>query len=117
MENKKNIISSPALSERVIAIYDIPIPDAVNILHCDQAVLRFGTYSVDVGSLCYLRRTNGKRRNKNGSYNPRLVDLSSFSEAREKQIKALISYASDLVTNGGDRKSTRLNSSHQKISY
>lgn len=90
-------------SARSISVYEVPMASDIGILHVEQIVLRFGNYGVDVGALCYLRRSQTRRTNSRDASSARLVDLTSFNKVRAKQIESMIQYVSDLVVNGGYR--------------
>lgn len=94
-------------SERPIGVFDIPLAEAVALLRPEEAMLRFGRDCMDVGALCYLRRSDARRKGSNdGRHHPRLVDLGSFDPHRAKQVMTLIYHISALVTEGGYRVQT-----------
>ncbi|WP_145987310.1 hypothetical protein [Cupriavidus taiwanensis] len=70
-------------------------------------MLRFDRDTIDVGALCYLRRSNARRKGRNnGRVTSRQVDPSSFDTDRAQQIAKLIAYFSELITDGGYRMGT-----------
>lgn len=96
----------PAFVDRQVTTYEVPL-GAATILHPEVALLRFDRDNLDVGALCYLRRSNAPRTARNnGRIASRRVDLASFDAERSKQIAKLIAFFSDLVTNGGYRVQT-----------
>lgn len=105
--------SVPAFVEREVTTYDIPL-DGASILHPEFALLCFEGANLDVGALCYLRRSSVPRRGRNnGRVASRLVDLLSFDAERAKQVSKLMAFFSDLTTDGGYRVQTvHSNASH-----
>jgi hypothetical protein len=92
--------------ERVLERYDFPLAQEVNILHPERALLRFGTFTINFGALCYLARSADSRRMGHGRHGSRPVDTCSFSSARAGMIRKVISHLSDEVTHHGIRMST-----------
>lgn len=95
------------------AVYEIrhivvlDVPTSVAIIHPEQIVLRFGTNTIDLGALCFVRRSDKPRKNNNnGLVHPRLVDLTSLDKTRCLQLNSLIGFASEWVASGGYRLET-----------
>ncbi|RAS17031.1 hypothetical protein [Paraburkholderia bryophila] len=106
VSDKEATHRQPIFTERDVSIYDIPL-GAATILRTDTAILRFDRDTLDVGALCYLRRSSAPRRGRNnGRTTSRQVDLSSFDAERATQVSRLISFFSDLITSGGYRAQT-----------
>lgn len=98
--------SPPVFGERLVTPYEIPLGSAI-ISQPETALLRFDRANLDVGALCYLRRSNAPRKGRNnGRIVSRRVDLSSFDAERAKQVARLIVFFSDLVMSGGYRVQT-----------
>lgn len=94
----------PVFSLRGIEVHDVPLNLNVAMLHPENVVLRYGVKTIDIGSLCYLRRSEKPRKNSNnGTVHPRMVDLTSIDTERREQVQSLITFASEWVTSGGYR--------------
>ncbi|HDR8918315.1 TPA: hypothetical protein QDB24_005638 [Burkholderia vietnamiensis] len=91
---------------REIEVIDLPFDDDVAIARPERAILRIGRATFDLGSLCYLRRSEARRKQSTRSQiYPRHVDLSSFSLARSEQVTKLIRFLNSRLTVGGYRLS------------
>ncbi|MBB5510844.1 site-specific integrase [Paraburkholderia atlantica] len=91
---------------RAFEVLDLPFDDEVPIAHPERVILKIGRSTVDIGSLCYIRRSEARRKNSTRSQiYPRHVDLSSFSLARSEQVTKLIQFLNYRMTVGGYRPS------------
>lgn len=91
-------------SKRNVVLYDLPISKDIELLHPEQAVIRFGgTQTIDVGALCYLRRDESPRRANQG----RGVELASYSALRANHVRRLLRYISDAYRTSGNRWTTQ----------
>lgn len=106
-------------SDRLIAVYELPLNDNLAILRTEQAVLRFENgNSVDIGALCYLRRERfqGLGKGRKGAFGRRVV-LSSFCSQRRIRIQAFIEYLSGEAKHGSRRPSTLCNYATEFASF
>lgn len=88
---------------RQVQVYDLPLPKGVKLLQLEKVVLVYHkSHSIDFGALCYLRRSDSKRLRGKG----RRVDLSSFSETRSLEIRALVDHVSENFAYSGLRPNT-----------
>lgn len=90
-------------SKRNVVVYDLPTSDDIEILHPEQAMVRFGgKKTVDLGALCYFRRDKSPRRRNQGMS----VDLGSYSSLRADQVRKLLQYISENFITSGNRWTT-----------
>jgi hypothetical protein len=85
--------------ERDVDIHVWPLGQA-SLLHQDRCVLKFGQATVDVGALCYLRRSESRRTR---AHKPRPVDPTSFDKSRVGRVRELVSALSQLGTDRDHR--------------
>lgn len=92
---------------RPIEVVDLPIDDHIEIEQPERVVIKIGKSSVDIGSLCYIRRskTPRKRSCKNHTYSSE-VELSSLSKERCRHVVRLIQFLSGRLSSGGYRSNT-----------
>lgn len=91
------------LSSRPIVEHFLPLSKTIRILHPEQVVLRIGGKSIDVGALCYLRRSVNVREI---THQYRKVDLTSLCHERLSSVRALIDFFSEQVEFSGKRMET-----------
>lgn len=92
---------------RSIEVFDLPIGDEIEIGNPERVVIKIGKSSMDIGSLCYFRRSKRLReRGRNNHISSSDVDLSSLSMDRSRHIVRLIRFLSDRLSSGGYRSST-----------
>ncbi len=82
---------------RVVDVHVLPL-GKVTLLHPERCVLQFGNQTIDVGALCYRRRSN---RLRGGKQKSRLVDLNSLEQTRVDKLRKLISHLSLVAKSGG----------------
>jgi len=89
--------------DRKVAYYDLPLTGDIAMLSIEKVVLVYEKgYSIDFGSLCYLRRSDQRRKPGHGCP----VDLSSFDETRCHQVRVLIECVSERQKYSGNRPIT-----------
>lgn len=96
-------------SQRSAIVYDIPLPEAVEVLRPEMAILRFEHGgSLDVGALCYTHREQSKKKpgHHRQQNEGRKVNLDSLNHARVEHVRALIAHVSDEMANSGLRAHT-----------
>lgn len=99
------------LTTRPIVFHDLPLPDTVVITSPEQFILGFGgAGSLDVGSLCYLRRGSNQRNAPKDSIP---VMLSSFCHLRARYVRALITLISDDFSHSGKKAGTLITTFHR----
>ena len=96
-----------SFAQRPYVVVDFPKKTNTEILRPEQVVACFDDTSIDLGALCYLRRSKVPRKSgkRSGEY-CRLVDIGTFSSTRCKHIRTAINYFSELLEDGGKRHTT-----------
>lgn len=85
--------------QHLTAVYELPLAEGVRVIRPEQVVLKFESAgSVDVGSLCYLRRGKNKRL---AACHSQLVDISSYDASRSRSVVEVIRFISDLFRDSG----------------
>lgn len=91
--------------ERKVEFHRMPRPEGAILPYPERAILIFSDgLTLDIGSLCYLRRAPGTRNRKTG----RKVELSSLSQLRRHEVRALIAHISEMISESGLRMKTLL---------
>lgn len=88
-------------SARPYMVVDMPMQPGFHVLHPEQAVLRFGNQSEDIGALCYAHRSPAPRRGTATLPGCRHVALASLRPERAEPICRVIEYLSALATSDG----------------
>lgn len=72
-------------SDRPVTLFMIPADEGTTVLHPEQTMFKCDNF-IDIGALCFLKRSNEKRKKGKG----RKVELGSFDKSRATAIHALI---------------------------
>ena len=105
-KNDKRITTPPTLSVRPTQLYEMPLADGVAILHPERATLVFGGMSIDVGTLCYLRREDSEALRNLRKRHGRKVDIHSLDPQRANLIRRFIVFFSEMQVDAGYAPST-----------
>lgn len=89
-------------SQRSFELIDVPLHKGIHLPNSENVAFKFSSGLLDIGSICYLRRENGRR--VRGS--ARKVDFTSFSETRASEVRRLIYTWSEYVEGCGLRDET-----------
>lgn len=107
MSEKRLEETSTIYQNRPVDIHNFPLQKGVHILHPERAMLIIYRNSIDLGALCYLRRSNARRTISNkGTYYGRQVDLNSFCGVRAEKVRKCITDLSEDFTRDGKCIST-----------
>lgn len=89
---------------RSIKILDLPFDKSVVILHPELTIVRLADReTLDIGSLCYLKRSSAYRNRVTPG---KLVDISTLDSKRISKIRSLLIQISNDVEHSGDRIET-----------
>ena len=89
-----------------VKLYHLPFPEELELFRIEELVIGYqNSWSLDIGALCYLRRSRMKRKPRNG----RKVDHSSFSADRAEKLRDFARTASTFFSASGFRISTIFN--------
>lgn len=91
-------------SARSTVEFSLPLDEGITILHPEKAILWFyASHAIDMGALCYLRRSSEKRLSNGAG---RRVELASFDQQRARKIQSFISFLSEEIAHSGKRRTT-----------